>query len=367
MLKRISALVFAVLMLATVFPVHATPETQQDLYVGQPYEYEIWRGYMEGDDVEIVGGYLPSGLELAKIRYPNDGYTRFVVRGTATQTGVFTVRFEIRPAAGMYSDLIVVFLVMKNIQLSSTTMPDGYVGQYYSRQIHSNYSDGEIEFTEYYNPGGPNQLSETGLSLDMDGYLRGTPGKAGTFKFWIYAESTLPGNVSDTFLIQITIKSDQTTPTPTNAPSPTPKPTSTPSPTAAPTAGPTVTEAPSLAKPNCEFIADSIVYYDPNEELSVALIGRMGAGCLPDMTWASGLPDCFVVFIDGAGNQLMLESLGIAEFLASDPAGGVFSFDLPIDQDGKLFTFHYIFKPIAETAPDTYPAGTPFAAGFLGN
>ena len=355
MLKRISALVFAVLMLVTVFPANATPETQEDLYVGQPYEYELWVGYAEGDDVEIVGGYLPPGLELAKIKYPNDGYTRFVVRGTASQMGVFTVRFQIRPAAGMYTDVIVVFLVMLNIQVASSTLPDGYVGRYYSRKIQTNYSEGEIEFTEYYNPGGPNQLSETGLTLDMDGTLKGMPKKAGTFKFWIYAESTLPGNVSGTFLMQITIKSEQTTPTPapTNAP--------------APTDAPTVTPEPSAAKPNCEFLADSIVYYDSNEDFSVALIGRMGAGCIPDMSWTAGLPDGVAVFIDGAGNQLMIESLHIADFVVSDPAGGVFSFDLPINQDGRLFTFHYIFKPIAETAPDTYPAGTPFAAGFGGN
>lgn len=69
---------------------------------------------------------------------------------------------------------------------TSKTLPDGVVGEKYSYTIKAT-GEGDIEFGEWYNPGRSNQLGETGLTISSSGKLSGTPKKAGTFKFSLYA------------------------------------------------------------------------------------------------------------------------------------------------------------------------------------
>lgn len=71
---------------------------------------------------------------------------------------------------------------------TSKTLPEGIVGEKYSKTIKAT-GEGEIEFGEWYNPGRSNQLGETGLTISSSGKLSGTPKKAGTFKFTLYASN----------------------------------------------------------------------------------------------------------------------------------------------------------------------------------
>lgn len=71
---------------------------------------------------------------------------------------------------------------------TSKTLPEGIVGEKYSKTIKAT-GEGEIEFGEWYNPGNSNQLGETGLTISSSGKLSGTPKKAGTFKFTLYASN----------------------------------------------------------------------------------------------------------------------------------------------------------------------------------
>lgn len=65
------------------------------------------------------------------------------------------------------------------------SLPTAYVGEEYYVRI--DCGDLDAEFWEYYNPGKPNDLSKTGLTLAKNGVLSGTPKKAGSYTFTICA------------------------------------------------------------------------------------------------------------------------------------------------------------------------------------
>jgi hypothetical protein len=65
------------------------------------------------------------------------------------------------------------------------SLPTAYVGEEYYVRI--DCGDLDAEFCEYYNPGKPNDLSKTGLTLAKNGVLSGTPKKAGSYTFTICA------------------------------------------------------------------------------------------------------------------------------------------------------------------------------------
>lgn len=65
------------------------------------------------------------------------------------------------------------------------SLPTAYVGEEYYVRI--DCGDLDAEFWEYYNPGKPNDLSKTGLTLAKNGVLSGTPTKAGSYTFTICA------------------------------------------------------------------------------------------------------------------------------------------------------------------------------------
>ena len=65
------------------------------------------------------------------------------------------------------------------------SLPTAYVGEEYYVRI--DCGDLDAEFWEYYNPGKPNDLSKTGLTIMENGVLSGTPTKAGSYTFTICA------------------------------------------------------------------------------------------------------------------------------------------------------------------------------------
>lgn len=65
------------------------------------------------------------------------------------------------------------------------SLPTAYVGEEYYVRI--DCGDLDAEFYEYYNPGKANELSKTGLTLEKNGVLSGTPKKAGSYTFTICA------------------------------------------------------------------------------------------------------------------------------------------------------------------------------------
>lgn len=106
--------------------------------------------------------------------------TRYYVCGITTSGG------------GMaYSSMVEVNVVAEETtaaapKIQTETLPNAVVGTQYSVQLKC--TDPDAEFFPYYNPGTQNNLEEgSWLGLSIDGWLMGTPTKAGTYSFSICA------------------------------------------------------------------------------------------------------------------------------------------------------------------------------------
>ena len=106
--------------------------------------------------------------------------TRYYVCGIATSGG------------GMaYSSLVEVNVTAQNAsadapKIQTETLPDAVVGTQYAVQLQC--SDPNAEFFPYYDPGTQNDLEDgSWLGLSVDGWLMGTPAKAGTYSFAVCA------------------------------------------------------------------------------------------------------------------------------------------------------------------------------------
>ena len=106
--------------------------------------------------------------------------TRYYVCGITTSSG------------GMaYSSMVEVNVVAEETtaaapKIQTETLPNAVVGTQYSVQLKC--TDPDAEFFPYYNPGTQNDLEEgSWLGLSIDGWLMGTPTKAGTYSFSICA------------------------------------------------------------------------------------------------------------------------------------------------------------------------------------
>ena len=106
--------------------------------------------------------------------------TRYYVCGITTSGG------------GMaYSSMVEVNVVAETTtaaapKIQTETLPNAVVGTQYSVQLKC--TDPDAEFFPYYNPGTQNDLEEgSWLGLSIDGWLMGTPTKAGTYSFSVCA------------------------------------------------------------------------------------------------------------------------------------------------------------------------------------
>ena len=89
------------------------------------------------------------------------------------------------------------------MEILTTSLPDAVVGKAYKAELKCNDPYGL--FTLYYNPGGANQLEESGLRLTKENFIMGTPKKAGTFTFTVCAS----GDYGEDYLeYTITVKKE---------------------------------------------------------------------------------------------------------------------------------------------------------------
>lgn len=126
------------------------------------------------------GSSMPEGLSIS---------SGGLITGTPKKAGNWSVTIAAYKNGEVLGCSVIEFAITgKNEdppKISTTHLPDAIVGEAYSTYILCN--DNSAEFGEYYNPGGPNDLSKTGLSISADGKLSGTPTKAGTYSFCVYA------------------------------------------------------------------------------------------------------------------------------------------------------------------------------------
>lgn len=169
--------------------------------------------------------------------------TRYYVCGITTSGG------------GMaYSSMVEVNVVAETTtaaapKIQTETLPNAVVGTQYSVQLKC--TDPDAEFFPYYNPGTQNDLEEgSWLGLSIDGWLMGTPTKAGTYSFSICAMGA-GGEDYGVYTLTVVEADSQETTEPTTGTTQTTEPTTTElenvtTPTTEPT---TQTEQPEKATP----------------------------------------------------------------------------------------------------------------------
>ena len=169
--------------------------------------------------------------------------TRYYVCGITTSGG------------GMaYSSMVEVNVVAEETtaaapKIQTETLPNAVVGTQYSVQLKC--TDPDAEFFPYYNPGTQNDLEEgSWLGLSIDGWLMGTPTKAGTYSFSVCAMGA-GGEDYGVYTLTVVEADSQETTEPTTGTTQTTEPTTTElenvtTPTTEPT---TQTEQPEKATP----------------------------------------------------------------------------------------------------------------------
>ena len=169
--------------------------------------------------------------------------TRYYVCGITTSGG------------GMaYSSMVEVNVVAETTtaaapEIQTETLPNAVVGTQYSVQLKC--TDPDAEFFPYYNPGTQNDLEEgSWLGLSIDGWLMGTPTKAGTYSFSVCATGA-GGEDYGVYTLTVVEADSQEATEPTSGTTQTTEPTTTESenvttPTTEPT---TQTEQPEKATP----------------------------------------------------------------------------------------------------------------------
>lgn len=124
---------------------------------------------------------LPNGLSISK---------NGLITGTPTKEGFWYVTIaawkgEDDVVADAGFEFYVSKEAVKEPEITTTGIPEATVGKDYYAKL--NCTDADASFGEYYNPGKPNQLKESGLYITQHGELEGRPSKAGTYTFTICA------------------------------------------------------------------------------------------------------------------------------------------------------------------------------------
>ena len=145
--------------------------------------------------------------------------TRYYVCGITTSGG------------GMaYSSMVEVNVVAETTtaaapKIQTETLPNAVVGTQYSVQLKC--TDPDAEFFPYYNPGTQNDLEEgSWLGLSIDGWLMGTPTKAGTYSFSVCAMGA-GGEDYGVYTLTVVEADSQETTEPTTGTTQTTEPTTT--------------------------------------------------------------------------------------------------------------------------------------------
>ena len=145
--------------------------------------------------------------------------TRYYVCGITTSGG------------GMaYSSMVEVNVVAETAtaaapKIQTETLPNAVVGTQYSVQLKC--TDPDAEFFPYYNPGTQNDLEEgSWLGLSIDGWLMGTPTKAGTYSFSVCAMGA-GGEDYGVYTLTVVEADSQETTEPTTGTTQTTEPTTT--------------------------------------------------------------------------------------------------------------------------------------------
>ena len=331
-IKRFFAILLVLAAAFSAFPTGASSDPWSSLIVGESFYDVLWKGYNEDDDVVIVSGELPDGVELVKEYNETEGVYDFIIKGTPLKAGEYPVSFEICPAEAMHSYADITFSVWNKLKITVSRLPDAEVGQYYSQKIPVTYQ--EAEFTEWWNPGEGAILNSLGLELRSDGTVCGTPTAAGSFHFYVTVNSLLNMDY-DEATIEIKIDPPAV-------------------PTEAPTPAPTIAPPPVFSGVDARFEADSFITFTPGEELEIMLLSGVGEGV--EIGGVIGdIPEGVKVIVDTFNGEVTVTG--------ASPESA-FYVTVPLTTEGAVLYVNYLFRPAAQAETEEYPEGMPMKAPF---
>jgi len=189
-------------------------------YYGYYSEYIYTANSSGSVTYSVISGSLPPGLSLSS------GGWYGMLQGSATTAGTytFTVQAQDSRGTGVVGDTdaqeyTIVVPDVPDINITTTTLPNGRVGRSYNRTIYyENYRAYPV-FTVASGSLPP------GVSLTLEGYLEGTPTQAGTYSFSVQADDgfssdiqaltlvvdPLPPEIENTPIVTITSPSNNST------------------------------------------------------------------------------------------------------------------------------------------------------------
>jgi len=141
----------------------------------------------------VVAGSLPSGLNLG-----SSTTSTVQVSGTPTSIGTFNFTARVVENGGLISDQALSIVVVSNLQITTTTLPDGALGASYDQTLVVN--GGTLPYTWSVVAG----ALPAGLSLDANtGLITGTPLQKGAYAFVVRVQDY--DGVSDDQTLSITV------------------------------------------------------------------------------------------------------------------------------------------------------------------
>ena len=134
------------------------------------------------DSDAVFGEFMGSQLSEFGLYLTQHGE----IEGTPTKTGNCHINISVIGEGGdNYFSFDLTVGNAAELEITTTSLPNGTVGTAYSAKINCNDPDAEIGL--YYNPGKANDFDKTGLTLSKNGTISGTPKTAGTFTFCVSA------------------------------------------------------------------------------------------------------------------------------------------------------------------------------------
>jgi hypothetical protein len=100
------------------------------------------------------------------------------ISGTPTEVGPISFIVEVGDEIGAFSERSLSFNINAAIEITTAALSDWTVGVAYSQSIEATGGTGELTFTDKNG-----DLASTGLTLNADGTVTGTPAQAGTINF----------------------------------------------------------------------------------------------------------------------------------------------------------------------------------------
>jgi hypothetical protein len=151
--------------------------------VGQPYEYEI--GTHAGclpHRLEVGSGELPPGLSIRKVSQEPVDHTTFLVEGTPTESGTFSVWLHLRDCDNKSAETLFTFDIWPTtFAVGTATLKPAVVGSAYSAKLEAS---GRPSTTTWEVTSGS---LPAGLTLSREGVISGTPTAAGSSTFTVEA------------------------------------------------------------------------------------------------------------------------------------------------------------------------------------